>query len=444
MTDKRDFDTILRAWLDQMPSEAPDRVVASVLQATEAAPQAVALPRIGHWRSFPMNRFSISAVAVAIVALVGGGLILTRLAAPSIGGPSPSVATPSQTLGASPPPPSPHISFLPSVGQNGSIVVIVDGAAVAIAPDGSRSRLPLEGLFGQSCPTFSSDGRSLAYVADPSGYTNRLHRELRVSDADGSNSSVLWMGLRFPFPDHEVVWSPDRQHVAAAGMFPLSGSRDASGVVIGRLDGGPATFSLWAARKLSWSPDGTRLVGTRIDNETGFGVIEIHEIATDRTTTFVTVPDVGPVAWSPDGQTIWYVASSVPGGALNVHVIGVDGTNDRVIWGSSKALTSMGWSPADDLLAVIAYDDDEAGPSFTIELLDRSGAHVGSVGPISGTDLLFTWSPDGRSVLVSRPSGITGPSAALIVPLDGGEPRTVDLPADYFTACPIAWGAAAS
>ena len=450
MSATRDPDRLLRAWLDQMPDEAPDRAIAAVLQATASAPQVRELPRFGRWRSLPMNRFSIGAAALAIVTLVGGGLLLNRLTTPPTGGPSPvtgtlgpsAIPTPDDSLSPTPP----RISFLPSVAQNGPIVLIVDDAAVAIAPDGSTSSLPLEGLFRQSCLAFSSDGRSLAYLADPSGYTNRLHRELRVSDADGSNGRVLWTGLRVGLQTHEVVWSPDRQHVVAAGVFPQSGSGDGPGVVIGRLDGGAAAYSPWAARNLSWSSDGTRLVGTRIDDETGFGVIEIHEIATDRTTTLVTVPDVGSVAWSPDGRTIMYVASSVPGGTMAVHVVNADGTGDRVIWSSSKTPVSMRWSPAGDLLGVIAADDDEDGPSLTLELLDRTGAHVGSVGPFSGYDPLFTWSPDGRSVIVtsSSGSGATEARAALIVPLEGGDSTVLEIPPDYFMHCPIAWGAAAS
>ena len=39
MTTSRDADRILRAWLDLMPDEAPDRTVAAVLQAVETTPQ---------------------------------------------------------------------------------------------------------------------------------------------------------------------------------------------------------------------------------------------------------------------------------------------------------------------------------------------------------------------------------------------------------------------
>ena len=79
MTHERDFDRLARAWLELAPDEAPDRVVAAVLQAAEATPQVrrrVAWPT---WRSFSMNRLPMAAGAAAIlVILVGAGFLLSR------------------------------------------------------------------------------------------------------------------------------------------------------------------------------------------------------------------------------------------------------------------------------------------------------------------------------------------------------------------------------
>ena len=99
MTDERNFDRLARAWLDLMPSEAPDHTVAAVLQAVETVPQ-VRPP----WRWLPrrhstMNRTLLPAtVAGAVILAVGGGLWLTRSDSPPGSGPSP---TPSPTASAS-------------------------------------------------------------------------------------------------------------------------------------------------------------------------------------------------------------------------------------------------------------------------------------------------------------------------------------------------------
>ena len=92
MTATRDPDRLLRAWLDLMPDEAPDRVIASVLQATAAAPQARALPWLGPRRSV-MNRFSIAAVVAAVAVAIGGLWYLNRPVADIGPPPSPSPTT---------------------------------------------------------------------------------------------------------------------------------------------------------------------------------------------------------------------------------------------------------------------------------------------------------------------------------------------------------------
>lgn len=92
MTDERTFDRLARAWLELGPDEAPDRVIAAVLQATEATPQVRRPLRWPIWRSFPMPRLPIVATAVAIlVVVIGGGLFLSRSNGPAqVGGPSPT------------------------------------------------------------------------------------------------------------------------------------------------------------------------------------------------------------------------------------------------------------------------------------------------------------------------------------------------------------------
>ena len=93
MTATRDPDRLLRAWLDLMPDEAPDRVIASVLQATQDSPQVRSLPWNGIRRSPRMNRLTlIAATALVAVALVGGAIFFTS------GRQGPVVPTPAPSL----------------------------------------------------------------------------------------------------------------------------------------------------------------------------------------------------------------------------------------------------------------------------------------------------------------------------------------------------------
>jgi hypothetical protein len=100
MTANRDPDRLLRAWLDLMPSEAPDRAIAAVLQAIETTPQERRRFGPAIRRFSTMNRVSYAALAAVLVVAVGGAMLLGQSV---ILGPGTSVATPP---GASPSPSS--------------------------------------------------------------------------------------------------------------------------------------------------------------------------------------------------------------------------------------------------------------------------------------------------------------------------------------------------
>src|SRR3954453_22341198 len=105
MTANRDADRIVRAWLDLMPDEAPDRTIAAVIEALETTPQ-VRRPLGGRWRPNQMNRLFVAAVAAALVVAVGGVLFLRPSGQSSVGtspsaGPSvPAAASASSSAAA--------------------------------------------------------------------------------------------------------------------------------------------------------------------------------------------------------------------------------------------------------------------------------------------------------------------------------------------------------
>lgn len=100
MTATRDPDRLIRAWLELMSSEAPDRAIAAVLQATETTRQVRAIPRIGRWR-LPMNRLTLIATAVIVIVALAGGAYL-------IGSGSQGVASPTAAPTATPGPTQPQ------------------------------------------------------------------------------------------------------------------------------------------------------------------------------------------------------------------------------------------------------------------------------------------------------------------------------------------------
>jgi hypothetical protein len=102
MTSERDFDRLARAWLELGPDEAPDRVVAAVLQAAQTTPQARRPIRWLHLRDDKMTRLPVLAtVAATIVIVVGGLLLINRPSDHRVGAPTAS-PSPSASPAAAP------------------------------------------------------------------------------------------------------------------------------------------------------------------------------------------------------------------------------------------------------------------------------------------------------------------------------------------------------
>jgi hypothetical protein len=99
MTTERDFDRLARAWLELGPDEAPDRVVAAVLQAAETTPQVRRPFRWLPLKDYAMTRLPVLATVAATLVVVIGGLLLInrpndgRVGAPTAS-PSPSATSP--------------------------------------------------------------------------------------------------------------------------------------------------------------------------------------------------------------------------------------------------------------------------------------------------------------------------------------------------------------
>ncbi|HEV7809545.1 MAG TPA: hypothetical protein VGO64_03010 [Candidatus Limnocylindrales bacterium] len=69
MTANRDVDRIVRAWLDLMPDEAPDRAIAGVHHVVGMTPQR--RPLVRRWRSPRMGRLALAGALAVIVATAG-------------------------------------------------------------------------------------------------------------------------------------------------------------------------------------------------------------------------------------------------------------------------------------------------------------------------------------------------------------------------------------
>lgn len=141
-------DRRLDAWLDLMPSEAPDRVIEAVLLAAETMPQVRRPILRAPWRSTRMNRILLIAAVGVLGAAVLGGALLVAGSRPVTPPPSP-VASPAAAATAAPgtvtAPPVPALAPLPEAVQG---LWLADGPTPA--PGDPAARVQLTGATNGS------------------------------------------------------------------------------------------------------------------------------------------------------------------------------------------------------------------------------------------------------------------------------------------------------
>jgi hypothetical protein len=441
MSADRDVDRTVRAWLDLMPDEVPDRVIAAVATAVESTPQ-IRRPTAACGRFASMSRFSFAAVALAIVAVVAGGVTITRFNTPAVAAPT-----------AIPPTP---ISDLP----NSLIVLTTDassGRIRAISPDGRIIGEVAGSTNGCRRMVLGADGRRVAFAFNGPPVT--------IASLDGSDRVTVR-------PAHGAgagwVFSPDRTRFAyldgtadradltiislvdgtptviardlqGASLFPWSSwstddtlaigihSDAESGVDVISADG-TNRRRLWreppdgrAAGDMvvvSWSPDGARLAYARGEEnfpENGLPATWIIDVATGRSTLVATADGrpVNPwinsfgngfsVTWSPDGRLVSYQVDYQQPALLDL------ATGESRMLPTGVDPRAWRWSPDGTRLAAHGPHD----PVLTTIRADLTGR----VDQVVEPDVTFAWSPDSRQIAVLSqasidlldPSGIERP-----------------------------------
>ncbi len=238
--------------------------------------------------------------------------------------------------------------------------------------------------------SWSPDGKRLVFFTYRPGdagilgqYRIPSHFPLYIMDAGGNNPKRL-----LDFPVSDFGWAPDSRK-----MFFVSAYEDPANhspeVQSGRRSPSSAIYLLdpqtgnhervTSLRKncyASWSPDSTRLaVSSGDDLETNISVASLDGRPVRRITDSQTI-NIRP-SWSPNGDTIAYLALPVPGAA-----------------------------------------SEEAG----VYLIDADGTHRRRITDIMGYEA--SWSPDGKLLMISSPNGI------YLVGAEGEKPLKLPLVTD--------------
>jgi dipeptidyl aminopeptidase/acylaminoacyl peptidase len=358
MSATRDPDPIVRAWLDLMPDEAPDRVLDAIRDAIELTPQAAA-GRLGRRRLPSLARYLAVAAAAIVVAV--GAMAFFRWLPDTAVGPSP---LPSATIGPSAIPTSRVIPVVPGDRWLLYVNPPPDPGLSLVRPDGSDDHRIAVDVQGEiSDPTWSHDGEQIAFA---SGAGPVAASSIWTATADGTGV---------------------RRLVEAGGACP-------NGVA------GP-----------DWSPDGRRI--SFICRSGVTSSIRILDVASGSTSdlTSVTAPDSlqSPPRWSPDGQTIAFdIATADPSGGgrpagLSIALVPVGGGEIRRLAPADSFTRYPDWSPAGDRIS-FTYTDLPNALAPTFGGIGTVRPDGGGLQPLTRADNRVgtgegRWSPDGSGLI---------------------------------------------
>jgi len=283
--------------------------------------------------------------------------------------------------------------------------VVLTRRAEEAAPATPGRVIQLTTLPGlEDSPTWSPDGRSIAYVSDAEGnldiYVQQIGggRALKLTDSDADDAQPAWSpdGSRIAFVSARAY--PGKRlavHSNLGAWTPFFAGRNGDVWVMPAL-GGTARRVAENAYFPTWSPDGKHLIYQALREgqwQLWIQTVEGAEAPRQLELDGLDVTVVSQPAWSPDGQWIAFAAGDAP--QMSVYVVASAGGSPRAVARGSAYAFTPSWSPDGQWL----YFSSDQGGQMNLWKARLENGRVGTARQITtgtGPDLSPRPDPGGR------------------------------------------------
>lgn len=298
------------------------------------------------------------------------------------------------------------------------------------------------GSVDDGAPAASSGGKASPTqqreVAPATGLTGRViyssvAGDLWIMEADGSGRR--WLTDSGAGVDSSPSWSPDGRRVAFRTTRGSPSGRDPSNIFVINADGSgerqlsPARGAAAGGLFPAWSPDGRWIAYSN-----GSGINLVRPDGSGRRP--LGVPGECSV-WSPDGSELMFCSNGVNRGEgvdnWDVFVMDADGSHVRRLTSDVAQDYPGAWSPDGTQIAFFSRRDGDGD----VYVMDADGSNVRRVTNQPGAQAVDAWLPDGRLVIGSAQEGVEGPPDWFVMGLDGS--GRASLPQLKSAMEPIAW-----